>query len=124
MKKHTTKRENYMLGVLGQKIIENMFPLTTPGKRSFDLRILTPENQKTGHRVEVKARRPRRGGTFSINFTRHERTHSDTTAVLLLADDFEILRFYWIPTWRLPRDKGFLYFGKKANPKYEQFRLV
>ncbi len=124
MKNKTTKKENYFLGVFGQELIKNLFPLTTPGKRSFDLRVLTEEKPKVGTRIEVKTRKPRRGGTFQINFTRHERTHSDTTAILLLADDFEILRLYWIPTAFLPRDKGFLYFGKKVNPKYESFRLI
>lgn len=118
-----TRRQNYFIGVLGEKIIANMFKVTTRGCRSFDLRVLTEKRPAVGHRLECKTRKIRKDGTFQVNFTRFERTHSDTVVILVLDDNLETERLYWVPTFLMPRDKGYLYFPKGGNPKYEAYRL-
>ncbi|HSV95137.1 MAG TPA: hypothetical protein VLH94_04180 [Spirochaetia bacterium] len=124
MKNTYTRRANYFLGTLGEIIISQMFPLTKKvNKRSFDLRVPIEKNEKVGHRLECKTRRLRSNNTFQVNFTRHERTHSDTVVILVLDGNFGTERLYFIPTYAMPREKGYLYFGKKPT-KYENYRLI
>lgn len=126
IKKYTDHHQNYWLGVLGELMVREMFPLTTKGGRHADVRILTPKKPKTGVRIEVKtARRTwvKNSSGFKINFTRFQRGLSDFFVILCLDDDFSTSRMYFVPRFAMPRGRMFLWLGK-SNIKYEQYRLV